>query len=224
MLDSIISGSGLSLTSFLICTAVSLILGLAVAGRLHVQSALLPHAGDVVVLGLELLQQVEGTVAQPFVALVAAIGKEHGNGRIDDEQMDGCRREVLLRLAAGRAKRIVCLPIGRHMGAQQGGQLVDGLTFEQLAKTGFPQIIQLGQLRDANMRKVLGAQTEEPPLRGVHRLQPELMLQKEILVAQTGEVAFVECIFLVVIGNHIELQQTGLSHEESLNLEQVVNP
>ena len=72
------------------------------------------------------------------------------------------------------------------------------------------------------MRKVLGAQTEEPPLRGVHRLQPELVLQKKILVAQTGEVAFVECIFLVVLGNHIELQQTGLSHEESLNLEQVV--
>ena len=62
--------------------------GLAVAGVFHHQAALLPHPYYVVVLGLQLLQEVEGTVAEFLFSAVPAVGEEDGDYRVDDEQIE----------------------------------------------------------------------------------------------------------------------------------------
>ena len=48
------------------------------------------------------------------------------------------------------------------------------------------------------------------------------MCQILVFVAQLGKIAFVKRILLVALRNSIEFQQTSLSHEDSLYLEQVV--
>ena len=61
---------------------------LTIPGILHLQSALLPHPYYVVILGLQLLQEVEGAVAVFLLAPVPAVGKEDGNHGVDDEQIE----------------------------------------------------------------------------------------------------------------------------------------
>ena len=48
------------------------------------------------------------------------------------------------------------------------------------------------------------------------------MRQILILIAQLGKVAFVQCILLIALRNGIQFQQSSLSHEDSLYLEQVI--
>jgi hypothetical protein len=61
--------------------------GLRVASRVHLQAAGLPHANDVVVLCLQLLEEVESTVAVFLVLTMTTHSEEHGDGRVDDEQI-----------------------------------------------------------------------------------------------------------------------------------------
>ena len=48
------------------------------------------------------------------------------------------------------------------------------------------------------------------------------MRQILILIAQLGKVAFVQCILLIALRNGIQFQQSSLSHENGLYLEQVI--
>ena len=80
---------------------------LAIARVGYLQSALLPHSHDVVVLSLELFKQVERQVAKFVFALVSPVGEEHGNGGVDDEQVQRGGRDVFFRhAAAGKAVRL----------------------------------------------------------------------------------------------------------------------
>ena len=105
MLDSIISGSGLSLTSFLICTAVSLILGLAVAGLCMVKN----KASKSFVLALAVLP----AVVQMVIMLV--------NGNIGaGVAVAGAFSLVRFRSASGSAREIAMIFLAMAIGLATG--------------------------------------------------------------------------------------------------------
>ena len=105
MLDSIISGSGLSLTSFLICTAVSLILGLAVAGLCMVRN----KASKSFVLALAVLP----AVVQMVIMLV--------NGNIGaGVAVAGAFSLVRFRSASGSAREIAMIFLAMAIGLATG--------------------------------------------------------------------------------------------------------
>ena len=153
---------------------------------------------------------------------MATHGEEHGNGGVDDEQVDGAGTEPLGVLRAERAEGVVGLPVGRDVGGEQRLQLVDGLTVDELAQTGAALVVEIGQLGQTDVGEVLRPQAEEVPLAGIHRLHRELMGQILILVAQTGQVAVVEGVLLAVFGHGVEFEESGLSEEDGLYLEEVV--
>ena len=91
---------------------------LRVTSTLHVQSALFPHADNVVVLSLQLLQNVESTIAQRLLHAVPSVCKEHGHTGVDHQQINGERRQVLGIAETLRAKGVVRLPIWGYLRAQ----------------------------------------------------------------------------------------------------------
>ena len=175
-----------------------------------------------VLLGAQLFEQVEGAVAELFLLAVAAHGEEHGDGRVDDEHVDGAGTQSLGVLRAERAEGVVGLPVGRDVGGEQRLQLVDGLAVDELAQTGTALVVEIGQLGQTDVGEVLRPQAEEVPLAGIHRLHRELMGQILVLVAQTGQVAVAEGALLAVLGHGVQLQKSGLSEEDGLYLEEVV--
>ena len=114
------------------------------------------------------------------------------------------------------------LPIGRHMRLQQLAQLFYGLTFQQCTQSGLALIVEVGQLGDADIGKVLWTQTKEVPGRKVHWRQREFMSQVEVFVAQFSEVALVKRSYLIALRDTLQLEQSCLSHEDSLYLKQVI--
>ena len=74
-----------------------------------------------VLLGFQLLQKVEGPVAQFLAGGVPAVGEEHGHTGVDDEQVDGERRQVLGIAHTLGAEGVVGLPVGCHLSTQSLG-------------------------------------------------------------------------------------------------------
>ena len=153
---------------------------------------------------------------------MAAVGEEHGDGGIDHEQVQRAVSQVLLRLRTGGAKGVVRLPVRGDVRREQLLQLLHRFAPHQLAQSCLLLIIEVCQLRDADMREVLRAQAEEAPQVEIHRFHREFMGQIEVLVAQFGEVALVECRLLIVCRHGLQLEQSGLPHEDGLYLEEVV--
>lgn len=84
-------------------------------------------------------------------------------------------------------------------------------------------IVQLGELSDAHMGKVLRPQTQEFPCSRVHGRKGKLMCQIVILPFQPGIIIIVDGFIAVFLRNGIEVQQSGLAHEYGFYLEQVVS-
>ena len=103
---------------------------LTVGSTLHFQTTLAPHARDVIALGTQLFQKVEGAVAPTFVHAVAPIGKEHGHDGIDDEQSERRRRQMLGHGRTGGTEGVVRLPIGCDAGGKYLAEVVYGLAVE----------------------------------------------------------------------------------------------
>lgn len=61
--------------------------GLRVGCRFAVDAGVRPCAGDVVLFGFDLFEQVEGPFAEGFIALVAPVGEEERGDAVDDEQV-----------------------------------------------------------------------------------------------------------------------------------------
>ena len=137
--------------------------GLAVAGVFHHQAALLPHPYYVVILGLQLLQEVEGTVAEFLFSAVPAVGEEDGDYRVDDEQIEREGGDVFLVLHTRAAKGIMGFPILCDAGRKHLLRLLHRGGLQQLAEAGTAVVIKIGKLRDADMREVLRTETEESP-------------------------------------------------------------
>lgn len=63
--------------------------GLTIGCTLHCEAALLPHAYDVILLCLEVLQKSGGAQAKGLTATMHAVGVEHGNHGIDEDEVQG---------------------------------------------------------------------------------------------------------------------------------------
>ena len=68
---------------------------LAVGGILHGEAAGPPVADDGIVLGLELLQKVEGTLTNDGVVLVRTVGEEERAEGIEDEKVPRGVRKLI---------------------------------------------------------------------------------------------------------------------------------
>ena len=190
--------------------------------RLDGKAHLLPHPDDIVVLRLQLFQEVEGFVTEHLFTPMPSYGKEHGDGSVDHQQIERAVGEMFFVLVAGRAEGIVRLPIRSDMRTQQRLQFFDGLTFDELTQSCLPLVMEVSQLGDADMWEVLRTESEETPQFIIHRFHRELMGQIEIFITQFGKIALVECRLLIVVGYRLQFQESGLSHEDSLYLKEIV--
>ena len=68
---------------------------LCVGGCIDLQTALSPHTDDVVVFGRKPFKKLEGTVNETFIVAVPAVGKEHRNERVDENEADGVTRQQM---------------------------------------------------------------------------------------------------------------------------------
>ena len=136
---------------------------LGVASRFDRQAHLLPHPDDMVVFGFQLFEEVEGTIAEHLLGTMTPIGKQHGNRRINHQEVERTISKVLLIPRTGGTKGVMGLPIRGDMGRKERSQLFDAVTFHQLAQSCFLLIKEVGQLRDTDVREVLRAQTEKAP-------------------------------------------------------------
>ena len=175
-----------------------------------------------VVLGLELFEQVESPVAQSLVARVAPIGEEHGDGSVDHEQVDGEGRQTLVVVCTLRPEGVVGGPIIRDVGGEITLEVIHRLTFHQLTERRLALVIESGKLGYPDMRKILRPQSQEFPHRAVDRRERELMSEIFVFILNLGEISVVESRCLVFIRNGIDVEQSSLSEEYRLHLEDVV--
>ena len=131
---------------------------------------MLPHPYYVVVLGLQLLQEVEGAVAVFLLSTVPSVGEEDGNHGVDDEQIEREGGDVLLVLHTRAAEGVMGFPILRDAGRKYLLRLLHRGGLQQLTEAGTAVVIKIGKLRDADMREVLRAKSQESPQLVIHRL------------------------------------------------------
>ena len=72
------------------------------------------------------------------------------------------------------------------------------------------------------MREVLRTQSEKAPHLKIHRFHREFMRQIEVFITQLSEVTLVKGILLIVLRNGLQFEESCLSHEDRLYLEEVV--
>ena len=82
--------------------------------------------------------------------------------------------------------------------------------------------IELGQLYNADMRKILRSQSQKAPEMKVNRLEIEFVLQIDIFALQLGEVALLKHFIAVAHGNGVDIQQSCLPKEQGFNLKKIV--
>ena len=61
---------------------------LAVCSMLRSDTAVLPHADDIIILGRKFLQEFSGTMTQTIVFLVFAVSIQVAHYRVDNKQVD----------------------------------------------------------------------------------------------------------------------------------------
>ena len=149
---------------------------LRVARAFHVEAAVLPHPYDVIVLRFQLVEEVEGPLAELLVALVAAVSKEDGYHGVDEEQLERRGREPFLLFFARMTEGVVRLPIRCDGATEQFACRFHVVAIEQLAQSGPSLIEQIGQLSNANMRKILRTEPQKLPKLEVDRLKRKLVL------------------------------------------------
>ena len=69
---------------------------LGVTSRLDRQAHLLPHPDDMIVLGFQLFQEIEGTIAEHLFGTMSSVGKKHGNRCIDHQEIERTISQMLL--------------------------------------------------------------------------------------------------------------------------------
>ena len=129
--------------------------GLAVGSRIDVHPTFAPHPYDAVVLGFQFFEETEGTVAKRLVVLVSAVGEEDGDDGVEYDDADGLLRQLFGRFPALAAKRIVRLPIASGVGVKQVLQLLYRPAAYYLTQSCPAVIIQVGKLRNSDVREVL---------------------------------------------------------------------
>ena len=193
-----------------------------VARVFHVEAAVLPHPYDVIVLRFQLVEEVEGPLAEFLVALVAAVSKEDGYHGVDEEQLERRGREPFLLFFARMTEGVVRLPIRGDRAAEQFARRLHVVAVEQLAQSGPPLIEQIGQLSNANMWKILRTEPQKLPKLEVDGLERKLVLQVEILLAEPLKVAVGQRFDPMALGNGERVEQSRLPQEDGFDLQKVV--
>ena len=151
---------------------------LRIGCRPHIQAALAPHSGDAVVLCANFLEQRESAVAEGFVVAMATVGEKHRNHRVDDDETARGWRQPLFVLRTGRTEQIMRLPIGCGAGVEGFFEFFNALTMNDLAERRRLLVEKLGELHDADVRKILRSQAQESPKFRVDGLQREFSFHK----------------------------------------------
>ena len=149
---------------------------LRIACRAHVEAAFAPHSGDAVVFCTNFLEQRESAVAKDFVVAMATVGEKHRNHRVDDDETARGWRQPLFVLRTGRTEQIMRLPIGCGASVEGFFDFFNALTMHDLTERRRLLVEKLGELRDADMRKILRSQAQESPKFRVDGLQREFAL------------------------------------------------
>ena len=147
-----ISGVLASLHAVIAEAAAQAVLALAVAcvqldERLRVgcivgcYAALLPQAYVGVVLGRQRHKQIVGASHEVFVLAMVAVGMQHGHYGVDNEQVDGCRREMLGIAARCVAEGVVGLPVGADGGLQRLAHLGERDACGDTAQVGIARAV-----------------------------------------------------------------------------------
>ena len=79
---------------------------------LYLQATVFPHPDDVVILRTQGRQQGKGPLAELVFGLMPAAGKKHRYDSIDDNEVEGEGRKVLLVAGTNSPKAVMGLPIG----------------------------------------------------------------------------------------------------------------
>ena len=90
--------------------------------------------------------------------MIPPISKENRDNSIDHQQVEREWRKVFLILFTDGSKGIMGLPIRCYLGVEKIHDVYDRRTFKDLVKASSAGAIEMGQLRDTDMRKILGAQ------------------------------------------------------------------
>ena len=72
---------------------------------------------------------------------VTAYGKEHGDGGVDEQEVEGTVTEVLLVLGTERTEGVVGFPIRGDVRREQLFQLFYRLTFQEFAESRLALIV-----------------------------------------------------------------------------------
>lgn len=176
-------------------------------------TCLRPSTDNAVRLWRQRLPHTLGTLAERVVALVAAIGKEHGNHTVDHDETLRTERERLVAATRWRRiKRVVSVPI---VGGTSEQELLHGRRVDAVDETGEGEtllVVEDRQLGDADMREVLRTQPQELPLLDRYGCERELLPQIAVFPLQRQRIVVVERAF----------EQTSLTEEYGLHLKEVV--
>ena len=104
-------------------------------------AALLPQAYVGVVLGRQRHEQIVGASHEEFVLAMVAVGVQHGHYGVDDEQVDGCRREMLGVATRLVAEGVVGLPVGAYGGLQRLAHLGKRAACGDAAQVGIARAV-----------------------------------------------------------------------------------
>lgn len=112
-----------------------------------------------VVLGRQRFEYIGGTLNKQLVLPMAAIGMQHRHNGINDEDVDGSGRQMFGTIAALITKGVMCPPIFGSLRSQYFAYVVYILTRGDVGQFGTSRAIELGQLRQSDVREVLRTQT-----------------------------------------------------------------
>lgn len=122
-------------------------------------ATLLPKAYMCVVLGRQRFEYIGGTLNKQLVLPMAAIGMQHRHHGINDEDVNGSGRQMFGTIAALITEGVMCPPIFGSLRSQYFAYVVYILTRGDVGQFGTSRTIELGQLRQSDVREVLRTQT-----------------------------------------------------------------
>ena len=111
---------------------------------LYLQATVFPHPDDVVILRTQGRQQGKSPLAELVFGLMPAIGKKHRYDSIDDNEVEGEGRKVLLVAGTNSPKAVMGLPIGCGRCGEGLMQFQHGSACHELAQVRLTMIVQMG--------------------------------------------------------------------------------
>lgn len=169
---------------------------------------------DAVVLGRELLEEVDGAILERLLGMLAAVEEEQRHPGVDDETLSELGTGVLGFAGRRAVETVVVVPI---RGGREGEELtkaVGGGGLEETAEKACRTADELRKLTDADGGEAVGTHAGETPQMGRHRTQARGIADGLIVGLQLARVVIIEIAF----------KQARLPHKERLFALRLVAP